>query len=137
MTILIADDEELLRTALASAFTRFGHQVFQAEDGVAALTLLSGNPVDVVISDIQMPEMTGLELLAWIRERDPREPITILITGHCEHTREEVIQRGGSDLFMKPFRFRDLSTRVQELVMSRPLQKEKPTRYGGTTGARN
>jgi CheY-like chemotaxis protein len=70
-TLLIVDDEESIRTSLSQVFTEFGHSVRAAADGFAALTEIRREVPDILISDLNMPRMSGFELLSVVRRRFP------------------------------------------------------------------
>ena len=114
-TILLVDDEELVRESTADMLDRLGYDVVQAGDGAGALELLAGSTtIDALITDYLMPGMTGRELAEQARRNRPDLPV-LLITGY---TRLDEI---GSDLarLEKPFRQADFAARVAELVGSR------------------
>jgi CheY-like chemotaxis protein len=69
--LLIVDDEPATRTLLATIFSRRGHHVRSAEDGFAALRLIRARPPDVLLSDLDMPGMTGFQLLSIVRRLYP------------------------------------------------------------------
>ncbi|QGY04501.1 response regulator [Methylobacterium mesophilicum SR1.6/6] len=109
--VLIVDDDPQVRHVTASFLTGFGHSTTEAGDGEAALRLLGGDRYDIVVADLAMPGMSGIELAAEIRERDPRLPVLIL-TGHAE------AMQIPDDLpvLSKPFRSADLAARVAALL---------------------
>src|ERR1019366_832480 len=78
--VLLVDDEDSVRRASARVLGAEGFEVVQAEDGRAALAHLDRGDFDVVVSDVMMPHMSGLELLRAIRQRDLELPV-ILLTG--------------------------------------------------------
>ena len=79
-TLLLVDDEPSVLEALRRTLRREGYRLLMAQSGAAALALLEEQPVDILISDIDMPEMNGLELLAQVRERWP-EVVRLVLTG--------------------------------------------------------
>jgi PAS domain S-box-containing protein len=109
--VLIVDDDPQVRHVTASFLTGFGHSTTEAGDGEAALRLLQGDRYDIVVADLAMPGMSGIELAAEIRERDSRLPVLIL-TGHAE------AMQIPDDLpvLTKPFRSADLAARVATLL---------------------
>ncbi|MGU3543864.1 response regulator [Methylobacterium sp. A52T] len=109
--VLIVDDDSQVRHVTASFLTGFGHSTTEAGDGEAALRLLEADHYDIVVADLAMPGMSGIELAAEIRERDPRLPVLIL-TGHAE------AMQIPDDLpvLTKPFRSADLAARVATLL---------------------
>ena len=68
--ILIADDQEMMRDSLAAILAREGHEIFAASDGPSALARIGGTRIDLVITDMKMPRMTGIELLAELHRID-------------------------------------------------------------------
>ncbi len=81
--ILIVDDEDNVRRMLATAFSLQGHETHCASNGQAALQHFADTPPDVVLMDIRMPEMNGIEALKVMRAQQPRIPI-ILMTAYAE-----------------------------------------------------
>jgi CheY-like chemotaxis protein len=102
-TVLIVDDEELLREVIAFEFERKGFTVLSAENGVKAFELIQANPVDLVISDMRMPEGGGQQLLQWVRDYNPILPVVIFITGYCETPEAEWYAKGAFNIITKPF----------------------------------
>ena len=77
-TLLIAEDEQVLRESLAELFQGEGFDVLQAPDGEAARDVVLNRPVDVVLSDVRMPKMDGMALLHELRQIAPETPVIIL-----------------------------------------------------------
>ncbi|URD39051.1 response regulator [Methylobacterium tardum] len=109
--ILIADDDPQVRHVTASFLTGFGHSTTEAADGEAALRSLRHDRFDMVVADLAMPGMSGIELAAEIRGRLPGLPVLIL-TGHAEAMQipEDL------PVLSKPFRSADLAARVATLL---------------------
>ena len=84
-SILIVDDETFIRQILSRIVTREGYQVRQACDGVDALNLLAENSYDIVISDIKMPNMDGIQLLSEVKSKYPNISV-VLITAYAGET---------------------------------------------------
>src|SRR4051794_33580963 len=78
-SILIVEDEKVLRESLAELLAEDGHEILQAGDGKAAYDLVLQRPVDLVLSDIRMPEMDGMTLLGHLQKTAPHTPV-IMIT---------------------------------------------------------
>jgi DNA-binding response OmpR family regulator len=117
--VLIVDDEELLRNLLEKIITRQGHKVMTARDGREALDIIKKHKVSLVISDIKMPEIDGLELLVKIKEGYPRLPV-LLMTGHTsEFTRTEALAVGADGYIEKPFHNYEILSKVQSFVYAR------------------
>lgn len=100
--ILIVDDERSIRNSLGELLEMEGHTVFKAENGPAALTTLEGGEFELVISDIKMPEMDGVELLEAITEKYPDLPV-VMISGHGSiETAVSCLRKGAADFIEKP-----------------------------------
>jgi DNA-binding NtrC family response regulator len=116
--IILVDDEEHLRTACAQAFELAGLSVVAFESAEAALENIGNTHPGIVVTDVKMAGMGGLQLLATTQERDPQLPV-ILITGHGDiPTAVKAMQDGAYDFLEKPFasdRLVDISRRALEL----------------------
>jgi two-component system response regulator PilR (NtrC family) len=125
--ILIADDEQSMREWMRMLFQRDGFEVLTAEDGIAARDLVSREYVDVVLTDIRMPKLDGVALLASIRQSAP-DVIVAMMTAHWTQDSEgwaEAKVNGAEALFEKPFRDVNLVTmQVRQLLESRRLRHE-------------
>ncbi len=80
-TILVVDDEELYRRSLERILARVGHTVVSARDATEALGIVAGQPIDLVLADIKMPGINGLELVRQVHDLSPDLPC-IVITGY-------------------------------------------------------
>ena len=112
--LLVVDDEPDLLEVLGALLTDAGWQVDTAPDGRTALGLVDRHQYEVVLSDIDMPGMSGVELLGEIRARDLDVPV-LLITGHPRvDTAVEALERGALRYLRKPIRERDLVSAVED-----------------------
>ncbi|CAN5876707.1 sigma-54 dependent transcriptional regulator [soil metagenome] len=103
MKILVVDDEPTVRFALTELLAEAGHSVREAEHAPAALAALDGDEADLVISDLNMPAMSGMALLEEVRTRHPTT-LFILLTAHGdERTAVEALQLGAFHYIPKPF----------------------------------
>lgn len=100
--ILVADDEEGIRSFLAEALERDGHQVEQAEDGAVALARLQRQSFDVLLTDLQMPEMDGMTLLTRVREETPETEVIVLTAHGSVSKAVEAMRKGAYDFLEKP-----------------------------------
>lgn len=119
LTILLVDDEQDVRLSLSKFLGRLGHSVACASDAAEALTIFNSKPVDVLISDIRMPGMDGLELLQQIK-RNQNSPVNvIIITGHGDMENAiTALKHGAYDYLQKPIDVRELALtleRIEEL----------------------
>lgn len=106
--VLIVEDQLAVRTMLMNFFSKRGYGVFQAENGFQAQKLYQTLAPQVIISDIKMPGMSGIDLLEDIRQRDPNV-IFILITGYgTEDMILEALRKGASNFFRKPLQIQEL-----------------------------
>jgi len=122
-TILIVDDEEMTRDVLAQALNIMGFNSISAENGVVAFELVKKNKLDLVITDIHMPRMNGLELLREVKAYDPDLPV-ILITGFdAEETRLAAKEHEASALITKPFRLNQLGELMNN-IFSESVKKD-------------
>ena len=99
--ILIVDDDEADRTVLGTVLERAGHETFFAADGEEALRDYRGGAIDIVITDLQMPSVHGLELITLLRDRFPR-PAIIAISGTGEPQLEMAHALGAEATLSKP-----------------------------------
>jgi two-component system, NtrC family, response regulator HydG len=103
MKILVVDDEPSIRFSLRELLEEDGHAVREAEHAPAALGALEGEPADLVLSDLSMPAMDGLQLLEEVRNRHPRT-LFVLLTAHGdERTAVQALQLGAYHYIPKPF----------------------------------
>jgi two-component system response regulator PilR (NtrC family) len=125
--ILIADDEQSMREWMRLLFQRDGFEVFTAADGIAARELVAREYIDVVLTDIRMPKLDGVALLASIRESAPDVVVTMMTAHWTRDSAEwaEAKANGAEALFEKPFRDVNLVTmQVRQLLESRRLRHE-------------
>jgi two-component system response regulator HydG len=116
--ILVVDDDPAIRFTLRGILEDAGLDVIDAENGKAALAKLDAEGAHLVLTDLRMPEMDGLELLAHIRAR-PSPPRVILITAHgSERAAVEAMKQGAYDYFKKPFEPHELLAVVERAVES-------------------
>lgn len=102
--ILVVDDELDVRETLQSALDQGGYEVVVAPDATTALALLAKRSFPVVVTDVHMPGLSGLDLLSEIRARYP-ETLGVVITGYAStETAVEALKRGAYDFIQKPFR---------------------------------
>jgi DNA-binding NtrC family response regulator len=120
--IIVAEDEANLRLVLQKELERAGHQVRVAPDGEAALRLLEESNVDVMLCDINMPRMDGMELLRQVHQR-PNPPEVIMLTGHATiETAIEAMKLGAYDYLSKPYHITELDALVKQAAEKRRLR---------------
>lgn len=122
--ILVVDDEKLIRDVLADFLSLEGYVVRTAGDGAAAITELDRSGYDMVISDLKMPNMGGLELLREVSTRFP-ETLTVIMTGFgTVETAIDAMKRGAYDYILKPFKVEEIVHIVQRGLEKRRLSAE-------------
>jgi two-component system, NtrC family, response regulator PilR len=122
--ILVVDDEPSLRELLAIVLRREGYEVLLAENGRAAVDIIEREPVDVLISDINMPDMSGVEVLRAAKKVD-QDILGIMITAFAStETAIEAMRLGACDYLSKPFDIDLLKMKVREKVDNRLLRQE-------------
>lgn len=126
--ILVVDDEESIRALLEECLTLAGYDIREAKTAPEALDILSSLRFDLVISDVRMPGMSGLELLATINQR--HETVGVLMMTACEDISMAVnaMKLGALDYVLKPFRLEDITSTVRK-ALHQHAQKMKEQRY--------
>lgn len=117
-TILVVDDEEIVRLLVARALNEAGYQVVQASHGAAALTILEtrGQDIDLVVCDLVMPALNGRDLARWICQHHPELPI-LFISGYPQpYLEAHDLYDPGIPLLRKPFLPSRLIESVEEAL---------------------
>ena len=117
MIILIADDEKEIVELLKDRFIAKGHSVDTAYDGKKALELIKSNTYDLVFLDHNMPGLTGLELLRYIKQNNLK-PKVVIITGYKEIDELFMKGRGADEYLTKPLKMKDIDDIIDKY--SRP-----------------
>jgi len=122
--ILIVDDEEIIRESLYYILEKEGHEVETAKDGLEALQKIEKQPFDIVITDLEMPEVKGIELLEKVQQLTP-EAFVLIITAYASiETAVAALRKGASDYIIKPLEFDDILFRINRLLEHRKLERE-------------
>ncbi len=114
--ILVVDDKELMRDSVGTMLSRRGHAVIAAASGSAALERIAKRPVDVVVTDLQMPGMDGIELMQTIREKDDSIPVILMTAFATVETAVGAMKSGAWDYITKPFSGDDLLATIERAV---------------------
>lgn len=114
LRILLAEDEEAMRTYLARALTNAGYDVVAVDRGTEAVPLLEKEHFDLLLSDIVMPEMDGIELAQRCAEISPRTKV-MFITGFAAVTLRASREQPQAKVLSKPFHLRDLVLEVERV----------------------
>jgi response regulator RpfG family c-di-GMP phosphodiesterase len=122
--VLVVDDEKVIRDMLADFLGMEGYQVRTAEDGASALAELSNGPFDLVISDLKMPKMGGIQLLDEIGRHAP-DALTVIMTGFgTVETAIDAMKRGAYDYVLKPFKLDEVVHVVQRGIEKQRMAAE-------------
>jgi len=124
--VLIVDDEPNMRRVLAALLEREPCDVLQAGDGVEALQVLDDNVVHVIVADLRMPNMDGMELLKKVIARDPNLPFVVLTAHGTVDTAVEAMKLGAFDFITKPFEKDELLAIVRKALRSVRLDAAAP-----------
>ncbi len=119
VTVLVVDDEQDLRDIISDRFRAHGFKVLTASGGNPAWQVLQSEKVNIVITDIRMPDGSGIDLLKNIRKRDFDQPRTFVISGFSGFSLDQVYAMGADGLFPKPFDTRNLIETVRHAFIPR------------------
>ncbi|MEO8557108.1 MAG: response regulator transcription factor [Actinomycetota bacterium] len=111
--LLVVDDEPRIRTVLNRSLSAFGHTVFEAPDGQAALDQLDSRNVDLVLLDLVMPRCGGLDFLGKLKKRQSSPPVIVLTAVTEIAARVQALDLGAVDVVAKPFSATELSARIR------------------------
>jgi two-component system response regulator HydG len=132
--VLVVDDDSGVRFTLKGLLEDEGLEVVEAADGVVALALVKDGGVDLVLSDVRMPKLDGLQLLEQIQQLpEPRPPVVILTAHGNERLAVEAMKKGAYDYFKKPFELDDVLLVVRRALGTLKLSKENSRLQGEVT----
>jgi two-component system, chemotaxis family, chemotaxis protein CheY len=117
--ILIVDDSPTIRRMVAASLQSLDSIVFsEASNGLEAIEILAREPINLMILDLNMPDMHGIEVLQFVRSHDPYRgiPVIVLTTKYDEQTRRTALDIGASRYLTKPFDPGNLRENVQALL---------------------
>jgi len=121
-TIMVVDDEERTRKNLEHVLTKESYAVVTAENGVEALEKLETTPVDVIITDLKMDKVDGIQVLEKARENDPRVEV-IMITGYATVPNAvEAMKKGSFNYITKPFKLEEIRSTVRQALANKTQQ---------------
>ncbi len=116
MSILIIEDDKIIAEALQRALLDAGYQNDHSSEGPSALSLLQQKQYELIITDIMLPGLSGIELIQKIRSDGNKTPVLILSAKQSVDDRVEGLQAGGDDYLVKPFAISELLARTQALI---------------------
>lgn len=125
--ILIVEDERVLRESLAGLLEPEGYEIVQAENGVRARDLLLKRSVDLILSDVRMPEMDGITLLGHVKQIAPQTPVIMITAFGTVDTAVQAMRAGAWDYLLKPVQFDDLLMKIQRALEYSELSRDRET----------
>lgn len=123
INLLLVDDEAMLREAVSSFFEKKGFQVYTAETGTEALRILEARRMDFIILDLMLPDLSGEEVCARIREKS-KVPVIMLTAKTMEEDVLKGLELGADDYIKKPFSLRELYARAEAVMRRIPRREE-------------
>ncbi|GIW72264.1 MAG: DNA-binding response regulator [Planctomycetota bacterium] len=127
--VLVVEDDAALRTGLCEVLGEEGYQVLSARDGRTGLELALERDPDVVILDIMLPRMSGIEVCRRLHEERIRGAILLLTAKATDRDRVSGLRAGADDYLTKPFHLEELLLRVRALMRRTPAADDAPRRY--------
>lgn len=117
-TVLLVDDSGTMRSILSQALSFSGMDLvkMEAEDGVKALDIFRNNTIDLVITDVNMPNMDGLTLISEIRKISTDVPVLVLTTESKDALKQQAFSMGASGWIVKPFKPTQIITMLKEVL---------------------
>ena len=131
--ILIAEDDADLLKLFQTVLKKEGYEVIPVEDGVQALRYLNREYVDMIISDIMMPNMDGYELIRALRNAGQKTPILLITAKEGFDDMRMGFSLGTDDYMVKPVNMNELVLRVQALIRRSRMQSERRQTFGSMT----
>ncbi len=121
--ILIADDEANICKVLSATLQREGYQVASARDGEEAIAQLSKETFQVVVTDLKMPKVDGMEVLGWVQRNRPDVPVIIITAHGTVDNAVQALKKGAFDYITKPFEKQDLIAVIAKAVRTESLAR--------------
>lgn len=125
MKVLIVEDDRTVGQYVQRGLEEHNYQADLVDDGLEGLRLISGGQYDLVVLDLRLPSMSGVEIVRTLRDRGVTTPILILTAQDSVETKVQALRSGADDYVTKPFAFEELLARVEALGR-RPVQMTSP-----------
>jgi DNA-binding NtrC family response regulator len=125
-TILVVDDHSGMRRSLSMMLRAAGHLAIEAPDGATALDLVSKKPIDLVITDLRMPGLSGADLLQRLHEVQPQIPVIVITAYGSIASAVEAMRMGALDYVAKPFQEPDLLQRINGALLTQQTMMKNP-----------
>lgn len=114
--LLIVDDEAALRKALRTSLAASGFEVSEARNGEEALAVLRQIPPDVVLLDINMPGLTGIDVCRKVRSLSPKVGVIMVTVREAEEDKVKALEAGADDFITKPYKLREMVARIHAVL---------------------
>lgn len=124
ISILVVDDEPMMRDLLEKVLVRDGYQVLTAEDGKAALKVLETESINLVLSDLRMPNLGGFDLLKIIKTEYPHIGVVMMTSYGDTYTVKDALLLGADEYLTKPFKSFEVSMVVERAYWRLLAQKD-------------
>jgi two-component system KDP operon response regulator KdpE len=130
--VLVVDDEPPIRRFLRTSLSAQGYHVLEAENGSTALALIARNPPDVIVLDLGLPDIDGVEIIRRLRGDDSTVPVVVLSSRADERGKVQALDLGADDYVTKPFGTDELLARLRAALRHRLQQQgERPVFRSG------
>ena len=135
-TILICDDQATIRTSLDEALSEDGHRVLQADSGTSALAILREDKPQLILLDLKLPDMSGVDVLRTLREEGNTIPVILMTAYGDVSTAVEAMKLGAYDFVRKPYRLSEMRAKVTAALKVRDREKAVSARSRGRSSTR-
>src|SRR6187401_1333061 len=122
--VLVVDDKEMMRDSVATILARRGHTAVSCSSAKQALERLAEKAPDAVITDLQMPDMNGLELLGEIRKADEQLPVIVMTAFGTVETAVQAMKNGAFDYVTKPFSGDEVAMTIDRAIEHARILRE-------------
>ena len=133
MRLLLVEDDQMIGEAVRTGLRRQGLAVDWVEDGMAAKTALSTETFDLLLLDLGLPKMDGLQVLRWLRSTGSTMPVLILTARDSVNDRIQGLDAGADDYIVKPFDFDELAARVRAVLRRQSGRADNIIEHVGVT----
>jgi DNA-binding NtrC family response regulator len=124
-SVIVVDDDTMLLDVLKRGLLREGYHCEAATNATLAFELIKKTPFDIMLADIDLPDMNGLELTKKVKELKP-QMVVIIMTGFTEDfSYDEAIEAGASDFIKKPFTLKEFFARIKQIKIQEDLHKKE------------
>ncbi len=130
--ILVVEDDQELRELFCAVLEEHGYHTYAASDGVSAFDIIDNTYIDLIVSDIMMPHMDGLELTRYLRESGYTIPVLMITAKESAADKREGFRAGTDDYMVKPIDINEMVWRTEALLRRSQLANQRKTNMGET-----